>query len=174
MITSILLATTNKKKVLELRPSFENLGVGLIDLSALKSQIDVDETGATFIENARLKAIGQAKHHGVWALGEDSGLCVPALDGRPGVFSARFAGIGAGDEANNDLLLSEMTSLRGSDRNAYFVSTMSLASPDGEIIAEAEGRCWGRIIDVRRGAGASVTTHFSKSPSTISRSLSWG
>ncbi len=153
MIDTILLATTNKKKIVELRPSFETLGVRLISLSDLSNPIDVDETGTTFIDNARLKAIAQAKHHQLWALGEDSGLCVPSLGGAPGVYSARYAGIGAGDEANNDRLLRELSGKTGAERAAYYVSTMSLASPKGEIFVEAEGSCWGRILDARRGSG---------------------
>jgi XTP/dITP diphosphohydrolase len=153
MIDTILLATTNKKKIVELRPSFETLGVKLVSLSDLSKPIEVDETGTTFIDNARLKAIAQAKHHQLWALGEDSGLCVPSLGGAPGVYSARYAGVGAGDEANNDRLLRELSGKKGAERAAYYVSTMSLASPQGEIIAEAEGRCWGQILETRRGSG---------------------
>jgi XTP/dITP diphosphohydrolase len=153
MIDTILLATTNKKKIVELRPSFETLGVKLLSLSDLLNPIEVDETGTTFLENARLKAIAQAKHHHVWALGEDSGLCVSSLGGEPGVYSARYAGIGAGDEANNDRLLRELKGKSSADRAAYYVSTMSLASPEGKILVEAEGRCWGRILETRRGVG---------------------
>ena len=150
---TLLLGTTNRKKILELRPALEPLGFSLIDLSSLAVQIDVEETGVTFIENARLKARAQAIHHGLWTIGEDSGLCVPALDGQPGVYSARYAGQGAGDEANNDRLLANMTELLGEQRAAYYVSTMCLASPDGNYLVEAEGRCWGRILDARRGTG---------------------
>ncbi len=150
---SLLLGTTNRKKIIELRPALEPLGFSLIDLSSLSDRIEVEETGETFIDNARLKAKAQAKHHGRWTIGEDSGLCVPALGGQPGVYSARFAGIGAGDEANNARLLAEMASLRGDLRSAYYVSTMCLASPEGDCLVEAEGRCWGRIIEMRRGDG---------------------
>jgi XTP/dITP diphosphohydrolase len=153
MLNTILLATTNRKKIVELRPSFSDLGVELLSLSEMPNRMEVDETGSTFIENARLKAMAQAKHYGIPALGEDSGLCIPALGGRPGIYSARFAGIGAGDEANNDLLLDEMQQLRGERREAYYVSTMSLSDAAGNILAEAEGRCWGRIIEARRGTG---------------------
>ncbi len=151
--TTLLLGTTNRKKILELRPALEPLGFSLIDLAMLSESIEVEETGQTFIENARLKAVAYAKHHGVWTIGEDSGLCVPALGGQPGVYSARYAGIGAGDEANNDLLLANMADLRDDQRAAYYVSTMCLASPDGECLVEAEGRCWGQILDARRGTG---------------------
>jgi XTP/dITP diphosphohydrolase len=152
-VDKILLGTTNKKKVVELRPAFESIGVQLVSLAELSSTLEVDETGETFIENARLKAIAQAKHHGLWTLGEDSGLCVPTLNGRPGVYSARFAGQGAGDEANNDKLLDELRGKTGVERAAYYISTMSLASPEGVSVIEAEGRCWGRILERRRGSG---------------------
>jgi XTP/dITP diphosphohydrolase len=150
---TILLGTTNRKKILELRPALEPLGFALVDLSTMSDPIDVEETGETFLENARLKAVAYAKHHGVWTIGEDSGLCVPALNGQPGVYSARYAGLGAGDEANNDLLLKNMRELSGDDRAAYYVSTMCLASPEGDCLVEAEGQCWGRILDARRGIG---------------------
>jgi len=151
--TTLLLGTTNRKKIVELRPALEPLGFTLVDLSSMSDRIEVDETGETFIENARLKAALQAKHYGLYTLGEDSGLCVPALGGRPGVYSARYAGIGAGDEANNDKLLEEMAGLQGDQRAAYYVSTMCLASPDGDFLIEAEGQCWGRILEARRGTG---------------------
>ncbi len=150
---TILLGTTNHKKILELRPALESLGFALVDLSTMSDLIEVDETGSTFIENARLKAVAYAEHHDVWTIGEDSGLCVPALSGQPGVFSARYAGVGAGDEANNELLLENMNGLSGDDRAAYYVSTMCLSSPGGECLVEAEGRCGGRILDARRGSG---------------------
>ncbi len=148
-----MLGTTNIKKILELRPALEPLGFSLIDLSMMSERIEVEETGQTFIENARIKAAAYAKHHDVWTIGEDSGLCVPALGGDPGVYSARYAGVGAGDEANNDRLLANMTELHGDQRAAYYVSTMCLASPEGECFVEAEGQCWGRILDARRGTG---------------------
>ena len=152
-LKSLLLGTTNRKKILELRPVLAPLGFTLVDLSSMENPIEVDETGQTFIENARLKAALQAKHYGLYTLGEDSGLCVPALGGQPGVYSARYAGMGAGDEANNDKLLKEMVGLHGDQRAAYYVSTMCLATPEGEFIIEAEGQCWGRILESRRGTG---------------------
>jgi XTP/dITP diphosphohydrolase len=150
---NILLGTTNRKKILELRPALEPLGFALVDLSEMNDPIEVDETGTTFLENARLKAVAYAKQFGIWTIGEDSGLCVPRLGGQPGVYSARYAGLGAGDDANNDLLLENMRKLSGDDRTAYYVSTMCLSSPNGDCFVEAEGRCWGRILDARRGSG---------------------
>jgi XTP/dITP diphosphohydrolase len=149
----LLLATTNRKKVVELAPHFQALGVELVRLGERGEPPIVDETGATFIENARLKASQQAIHHRLWTLGEDSGLCVPALDGRPGVFSARFAGPDADDLANNRLLLKQMKQVDRNARLAYYVSTMCLASPEGESVIEVEGRCYGRILSEPRGEG---------------------
>ena len=150
---TLLLGTTNRKKIVELRPVLEPLGFRLVDLSSMHNPMDVEETGLTFIENARLKAAAHAKHYGLHTLGEDSGLCVPGLGGQPGVYSARYAGVGAGDEANNDKLLQEMAGLQPEQRAAYYVSTMCLASPEGDFLIESEGQCWGRIIESRRGTG---------------------
>src|SRR5262249_41914238 len=88
-----------------------------------------------------------------WVLGEDSGLVVPALRGRPGVYSARFAGRQGDDEANNDKLLTELAPLPQDMRGAYYVCTAALADPRGAVQALVEGRCHGVIIDQRRGSG---------------------
>lgn len=149
----ILLATTNRKKVVEMRPAMEPLGIRLADLSEIKNPIEVEETGTTFIENARIKAVAQAKNAGIWAIGEDSGLCVPSLNGQPGVYSARFAGVNANDTQNNALLLEKMKSIESSKRDAYYVSTMVLADPSGKVLVEASGECWGRILGEARGEG---------------------
>ncbi|MFY8200107.1 MAG: non-canonical purine NTP pyrophosphatase, partial [Pirellula staleyi] len=102
---TLLLGTNNRKKVVELVNLLEPRGFTLRTLSDFPDPFDVEETGSTFMENARLKAISQATHRGMWAIGEDSGLCVKALDDRPGIFSARFSGENASDQSNNDLLL---------------------------------------------------------------------
>jgi len=167
MISTILLGTTNRKKIVEMRPLIEPLGYSLVDLSAMPTYDAVDETGEDFIENARIKAITYATRYGTWAIGEDSGLCVPALGGAPGIYSARFASLTENvnpaftqkttsltqDEANNALLLERLADVEAADRSAYYVSTIVLASPEGNSVIEAAGECWGRIISTARGVG---------------------
>ncbi len=151
--SGVVVGSHNKKKLIELRELLEPLGWKLQSVSEIPDAISVDETGETFIENARLKASVQARHLGRWTIGEDSGLCVPALDGQPGVYSARYSGPGATDESNNRLLLQRMAGLEGDSRRAYYVSTIALSDPDGHIHCEAQGECWGRILTEYRGAG---------------------
>jgi XTP/dITP diphosphohydrolase len=113
----------------------------------------VDETADTFVGNARLKATQLSVALGVWCLGEDSGLVVPSLGGQPGVYSARYAGTHGDDAANNAKLLKELSGKAGDRRAAYYVSTCVLADPTGTVVAETEGRCWGRIVESPRGSG---------------------
>ena len=127
------------------------LGCQLRTLDDFPDALEVEETGTTFIENATLKAVEQAQHLDHWVLGEDSGLCVPALDGEPGVLSARFSGAQATDDSNNDLLLARLQGI--SDRRAYYVCTMVLADPAGQVHATSEGQCWGRILTEMLGTG---------------------
>ncbi len=149
----LVLGTHNSKKCSELRGLLHPLGLNLYSLAEIPNPIEVDETGSTFIENARLKATQQALHLGEWTVGEDSGLCVPALDGAPGVYSARFAGINATDEENNDKLLRLLEGKAGANRRAFYICTIALSNPNGQLLIEAEGRCWGRILPQRRGVG---------------------
>ena len=152
-IKKLYLGTNNRKKIVELVNLLEPRGFEIKVPADFPDMFDVDETGATFLENARLKAISQARHRGLWAIGEDSGLCVPALGGRPGIYSARFSGPGANDQSNNELLLKEMASLPFDKRQAYYVSTIVLADPEGQIHIETQGECWGRILLKQRGVG---------------------
>lgn len=150
---TLYLGTNNRKKIVELVNLLEPRGFAIKIPGDFSDAFDVDETGTTFLENARLKAISQAKHRGLWAIGEDSGLCVPALGGRPGIYSARFSGLLATDQSNNELLLQEMQSIPDGKRQAYYVSTIALSDPDGKIYIETSGECWGRMLWERRGAG---------------------
>ncbi|MCR9295523.1 MAG: non-canonical purine NTP pyrophosphatase, partial [bacterium] len=147
----LILGTHNAKKCQELRLLLEPLGLRLSMLADISHAIEVEETGADFIDNARLKASEQAMHLNQWTVGEDSGLCVPFLDGAPGVFSARYSAPNATDERNNAKLLQEMLNAKGDQRRAYYVSTIALSNPQGQILLEAEGRCWGRILREPRG-----------------------
>lgn len=149
----VVVGTHNRKKLGELRELLEPLGVKLCSLAELQNVLTVEETGTTFIENARLKASEQAKHLGRWTIGEDSGLCVPVLGDEPGVYSARYSGDQATDESNNAKLLTNMSTFTGDDRRAFYICTIALSDPQGEIHVEAEGRCWGRIIETPRGSG---------------------
>jgi XTP/dITP diphosphohydrolase len=149
----IVLGTHNAKKLGELQQLLAPLGIRLQSLADFPDSIVVEETGTTFIENARLKAIEQARHLGRWTIGEDSGLCVPALDGAPGIYSARYSGPDANDAANNAKLLAEMKNLRGDLRRAYYVCTIALADPQGQVHVEAAGQCWGQILTEPLGVG---------------------
>lgn len=149
----LVLATRNRKKGEELLEILGDLGLELRDLSQYPGLAEVVEDGETFEANARKKATEIARALGQWTLGEDSGLVVPALGGRPGVCSARYAGQQGNDEANNTKLLAELAPLPAEKRAAYYVCTAALAAPDGEVKAVTEGRCHGILITERRGTG---------------------
>ena len=149
----LVVGTRNAKKRVELLEILGDLGIELRDLTTYPDAPEVDEDGATFEENARKKAVVLSKALGEWVLGEDSGLVVPALKGRPGVYSARYAGKQGDDEANNQRLLAELGPLPDDARAAYYVCTAALADPTGEVKAVVEGRCQGVITRERRGTG---------------------
>jgi XTP/dITP diphosphohydrolase len=152
-MTRLVLGTRNRKKREELADLLKDLPLEVVDLSGYPDAPEIEETGATFEANARLKAVGVAKALGQWVLAEDSGLVVPALNGRPGVFSARYAGRHGDDEANNDRLLAELAPLSDDRRAAYYVCVAALADPKAEVVAVTEGRCHGVIVKERRGTG---------------------
>ena len=148
----IVLGTSNRNKGLELVRLLAPLGIELRTLADFPDAISVPEDGDTFAANAALKAIGQARHLGLWVLAEDSGLMVDALDGAPGVFSARFSGPQATDESNNRLLLERLGDTPTQRRTARFVCHMTLSDPAGVIFAQSEGSCRGRMLFEPRGA----------------------
>jgi XTP/dITP diphosphohydrolase len=147
----LVVGTANRKKGMELAELFSALGIELKTLADFPEAIAVVESGATFAENAVLKATGQAKHLGRWVLADDSGLAVDALGGQPGVTSARFSGPGATDATNNRLLLEKLAAVPLEDRTARFVCHMVLADPRGNVRAESEASCRGRILLEPRG-----------------------
>ena len=140
-----IIATNNNKKLKELERILKPLGIDAV--SAKEAGIvldDVDETGTTFSENAYLKANSAFVKTGMPAVADDSGLCVDALDGRPGVFSARYGGENATDSEKNDRILSEMKDVPDDKRNAHFACAICCILPDGSKI-EVEGICNGSI-----------------------------
>src|SRR5438876_11941202 len=147
-----MLGTRNRKKRQEIVEILGDLGLEFGDLADRADVPDVEETGTTFEENAGLKAVQVARATGAWTLGEDSGLVVPALKGRPGVHSARYAGKQGDDDANNRKLLAELAPLPDDQRAAYYVCVAALADAKGEVQAVTEGRCHGVIINELHGA----------------------
>jgi XTP/dITP diphosphohydrolase len=150
----LLLASANQGKLRELRTILDGLGVELVGLdeAGLGEPPEVEETGETFLENALLKGRGYAAWSGLAAVADDSGLEVDALGGVPGVRSARYAGPGAGDQANLDKLLAALEGVPPERRSARFRCAAVLVDPDvGEWHAEA---AWeGRLLDAPRGTG---------------------
>ena len=153
MTPPLVVATRNAKKKHEILEILGDLPIELHDLSEYPQAPEVVEDGASFEANARKKAGETAKALGQWVLGEDSGLVVPALGGRPGVYSARYAGKQGDDAANNARLLAELAPLPDDRRAAYYVCTAALADPTGEVRAVVEGRCHGVILKEHHGTG---------------------
>ncbi len=149
----LVVGSRNRKKREEIVEILGDLGLDLRDLTGWPDAPEVVEDGATFVDNARKKAVELARHLGHWVLGEDSGLVVPALNGRPGVYSARYAGKQGDDAANNARLLAELAPLPDDRRAAYYVCTAALSDPNGEVRAVVEGRCHGVILREARGEG---------------------
>jgi XTP/dITP diphosphohydrolase len=153
MAAVLLIGSRNNKKREEIVEILGDLKLDLRDLTNWPDAPEVVEDGATFVDNARKKAVELARHLGQWVLGEDSGLVVPSLNGRPGVYSARYAGTHGDDAANNARLLAELAPLPDDRRAAYYVCTAALADPQGEVRAVVEGRCHGVILRAARGTG---------------------
>ncbi len=149
----LMLATRNRKKRQEIVDILGDLPLEFGDLLQRSDVPEVDETGTTFEENARLKATQVARATNAWTLGEDSGLVVPALNGQPGVYSARYAGEPANDDANNTKLLAELETLPDEKRSAYYICTAALSDPTGNVRVVVEGRCHGVILRLHRGTG---------------------
>lgn len=148
----LLMATRNKGKLLELKELLHDLPVEILTLDDMPVLNPVEETGETFLENAIIKAVTTAKESGIVALADDSGLVVDALNGQPGVHSARFAGEPSEDYRNNIKLLEMLKGIPPAKRTARFVSVIAIASPGG-LVRSAEGRCEGVILEDFRGAG---------------------
>ena len=148
--TVLVIASGNAGKVREFGALLAGLG---LETRPQPEGLDVEETGSTFAENARLKAEAVARATGCWALADDSGLSVDALGGAPGVHSARYAD---SDSARIERLLRELAAAGAESataRNAAFTAALALATPRGEIVLEVEGICPGTILEAPRGSG---------------------
>lgn len=146
---TVVLASRNQGKLREFKKMLKSLAVDIMDLSNWSDIVEPEETGQTFLANAELKASYYAKKTGNYCLADDSGLEVLALGGAPGVYSARYAGDGHDDKANNGLLLKNM--LGKDNRDCRFCCSLALAQPDGKIILTAEGFCEGLLLEQEDG-----------------------
>lgn len=149
----LLIATHNRGKFDELRHLFAGLPIELHSLSEFGNVLEVEESGSTFAENARLKAQNYAMQNGMVALADDSGLEVEALDDRPGVFSARYGGERADFREKMAKLLEELDRTGDKHRRARFTCAIAIADSKGEFVANVEGSCIGRIAAEPRGSG---------------------
>lgn len=147
----IVVATTNAGKAREIAAALSGLPVRILSPADLGIAVEYPETGATFAQNARGKAVFYSSRSEHWTLAEDSGLVVDALNGAPGVYSARFAGPDATDEGNNRKLLGLLRDVPESGRGARFVCCMVLARR-GKVAKRVTGRVRGRILSCGRGA----------------------
>lgn len=140
-----IIASKNKKKIAELERILNPLGIRAVTETDLGISIpDVEETGKTFTENALLKAESACKSSGLPAIADDSGLCVDALNGAPGVYSARYSGENATDKSNNALLIENLKDIPKEQRTAKFCCAISVVFPNGDTI-KCNGECKGLI-----------------------------
>jgi XTP/dITP diphosphohydrolase len=147
------IATGNKKKLAELHRMLAPLGIALRTPSELQAPWDPVEDQPDFAGNARKKAQSLAIAARGVALADDSGLCVDALDGRPGVLSARYGGEGLDDRGRLLRLLDEIRDVADARRTARFVCSLCVCGPDGSVRATAEGTCEGVLLRAPRGEG---------------------
>jgi len=159
MSRCILIATGNPGKLREIQAVMDDLPVDWSVLSDHPPMPEPVEDGETFYQNAEKKALHYARSSGLWTLADDSGLCVDALGGAPGVRSARFAG-GAGDAANNQKLINALAGIAHKDRTARFICHIVLATAD-RVLASSSATIEGIIIDQPRGTnGFGYDPHF--------------
>jgi XTP/dITP diphosphohydrolase len=157
-VKKVFLATGNKKKIKEISAIFEGFDVEILSIQDGVEIPEVVEDGDTFEANSAKKALEISKFLDMPAIADDSGLCVEALDGAPGVYSARYSGENATDATNNEKLVKELAGV--GDRRAKFVCVITLAKPSGEIHS-FRGEIEGEIVDTPRGTdGFGYDPHF--------------
>ncbi len=154
MSVQLVLATRNAKKLAELDRLLAGAGldVEILGSDAFSELPEIEETGSTFAENSLIKARAVSTHTGLIAIADDSGLCVDALDGQPGIYSARWAGEGATDESNLDLVLEQIRDVEPAHRTAHFACAAALVLPSGEEYV-VHGQVNGVLLTQRRGEG---------------------
>ena len=154
MSVQLVLATRNAKKLAELDRLLAGAGldVQILGSDAFSELPEIEETGSTFAENSLIKARAVSTHTGLIAIADDSGLCVDALDGQPGIYSARWAGQGATDESNLDLVLEQIREVEPARRTAHFACAAALVLPSGEEYV-VQGQVNGVLLTQRRGVG---------------------
>lgn len=147
-----IIASANHQKIRELRSLLSVFSHFDIQwLSQFPNLKFPSEKGNSFLENAENKALAVARELNCWALGDDSGLVVPSLNGEPGIFSKRYAGNDASDSDNRKKLLSKMEGMTGEQRYAYFACSLALASPQG-LIKSVTANCEGFLLEEPRGS----------------------
>jgi len=148
----IVIASHNQKKIIEMRRILEQAGLNIeiLGTDQFPDLVDVEETGTTFAANAMLKAKYVSKATGLPAVGDDSGLCVDALNGMPGIMSARWSGVHGNDQANLDLLLAQIQHIPEKRRGASFVCAIAYVEPGGRECL-VEGSMVGSLITTPRG-----------------------
>ncbi len=150
---TIVLASRNRKKTQEVAELLAPVGFTVVPVTDFPHVPEVVEDGDTFAANAAKKASEVAVALQQWVIGEDSGLTVDALNGAPGIYSARYSGDNATDEQNNAKLMQELANVPDEKRTAGYICSVALANPAGEITVACEGTCRGRILFEAQGDG---------------------
>jgi len=153
MSVKLLVATHNQGKVAEFAEMLADMAIEWLSLDAVGVTDDVEETGATFRENAILKATAYARATGLLTLADDSGLEVDALGGEPGIYTARYGGEGLDHEGRYQLLLRNLAGVPWAARTARFHAVIALADPQGSVMGLADGVCEGMIATEPAGSG---------------------
>lgn len=149
----IIIATHNKHKLQEMSRILSPMGYEVVTDRDLGIELsDVEENGETFLDNARIKAEAGCRESGYPCIADDSGLCVDALGGAPGVFSARYSGVHGDDDGNNRKLLAELEGVPPEKRTAHFACAICVSFPDGSEVT-ATGKCEGYIGYEKKGTG---------------------
>lgn len=157
----LIVGSRNRKKTAEISGLLAPHGIEVLCIADFPDVPDVVEDGQTFADNAAKKASETAKFLGQWVLAEDSGLSVDALQGAPGVYSARFSGENATDEANNRKLITDLDGVPAERRGAGYSCHVAVSDPDGIIQLTSSGTCRGQIVDTARGShGFGYDPHF--------------